>query len=1084
MADPSPSISSAHLRLLTRASGALVVLVATLVVQFFLAPGASAQRNDGTEYDANAEPTWQVANAASSAFIPDGTLVRDFAEINGRIYVVGKFQEVRENSASAPVNQSFLAAFDLDTGAWVSSFTPTLNGPAFGLEVSADGQRLLVGGEFDTVNGVATGALVALDPTTGALAAGFDANISHSAGPALVYDMERANGGLYIGGFFDTVTSAAGLPMTRYSVLKVNDATGRAIGTFNANVGGERVLSIDVSPNNNRVYIGGYFSHVNGTEVGQFAVVNAYSGTLLGGVHQGVFDDTPWCCGGVVPFDIESVGDKVFVAAESHLLLVLNAADLSRVGFYFTAFGGGDYQALEVSPDGRVYAGGHYWATQNYDTGSYPNQPTLIDYIDAVHKTSTEVTPSVWGSAYDASSGANDGNFAPDFSAQSGVWAIFAASDGSLWFGGDLSRAGYREVGGFAKLKPVAVDAYGENLALDQLSTQSSTSAGRGASLANDRLLSGGAGTQQYAATTVELNPWWEVDLGSVRDIAHVRAWQSTLCCTGGLDGAQVFVSSSPFASNDPAVLAADPGVFSYTIGSTIRRAEVPVDEVGRYVRIAKTGTTDLALDEVQVFASTIPVGAPVAPTACTAVETPTDVDLSWTRAANDRADRFVVRRSTNGGAFGWSASVSAPNTLWADGTARVGSSYSYTVETIKGTRVSAPITCAPDPLTLAGGFFAPVRPTSCTAVEVDGAVAVTWTPAADDNAARYVVRRIRDAGTLSWAAAVQQPGSTWTDTGVVIGSEYRYRVETVNAAGDISARRACAPNPITVAGTAPVAPTTCTVSPTASTAQVSWTRAGNDNADRFIVRRSRNGAASSWAASIAVPLAAWTDASVVVGSSYSYSVQSVAGPNLSAATTCVPDPVVITGAQPVAPAACTVSQVGGNVAVSWTRAGNDNATRFVVRRSRNGGADSWAASVNVPGTAWTDSNVANGSSYRYTVTTVAGINFSPPRTCNPNPIVVNAGGPVRPASCSVSVVGGNVSVAWTRAGNDNADRFIVRRSRNAGPVSWASSTNVPGTSWTDTNVVAGSSYAYTVETVAGAVFSNARICTPNPIVP
>jgi hypothetical protein len=863
---------------LVLALGAAVLMLVSLVG---LGGVADAQRNDGLEYDINADPSWQVSDLLSSATVEWDSHVWDFAELNGRMYVVGRFGSVRASTGGVPTSQPYIAAFDLATGAWISTFTPTLNGPAFALEVSDDGQRLFVGGEFDTVNGAVTGSLVALNPVTGAVDTSFDTDLVWTSGNTVVMDLEVANGALYAGGNFNRVNSAAGTPITRSRLVKLNQNTGYAIGTFNTFVAGARVFTLDVSPDNTRVYIGGYFSGVNNTANANFAVVDANTGALVPGVHQGQFTDIPVCCGGNIPFAIESFGDKVWVASESHNLQVLAASDLSRIGFYHTQFGGGDYQAIEVSSDGRVYTGGHYWATQNYDTGSYPGGLSTRDYRDNYHVFDDDLTQVVWTSAYDAVTGEHDPSFLPDISASSGVWAIHAASDGSLWVGGDLTRAGYRGVGGFAKFSPKVTKQYGDNLAVDGTASQSSISGGLGPELGNDVLMSGRGG-DWFLTTNTEQDPWWEVDLGAIENVGAVRVWRPGNCCGGAINGIKVFVSTQPFGSDDPAVTEADPGVITHTFGNLNRRGQVDISAPGRYVRVQLPRFDQLVLDEVQVLEAIGPVGPvlPVAPVSCTVVEANGGVDVSWVRAADDNAARFVVRRSRNGNAHSWAARVDAPGSSWSDANVTVGSTYGYRVEAANADGVSAFTTCSPDPITVVGNpVLLPVAPVSCTVVEANGGVDVAWVRAGDDNATRFVVRRSRNGNAHSWAASVNAPGASWSDANVSVGSSYGYRVETRNDEG-VSAFTTCSPDPITVVGNpalVPVAPVSCVTTLNGSTATVSFVRAANDNAEQFVLRRVRDGGTRWWAGRVDVPLTSITNGGLVVGSTYDYEVETVA---------------------------------------------------------------------------------------------------------------------------------------------------------------------------------------------------------------
>ncbi len=875
----------------------LAVAATILFLVGFGASPASAQLSNGQEYSANADASWQVVNIQPSATVDFESLVWDFAEVNGRMFVAGRFGGVRQNNNGAVTNQSFLAAFDLSTGNWISSFRPVLNGPAFALDVTPDGSRLLVGGEFTQVNGTNTGSFVALNPNTGALASGFQANVTFTAGTTVIQDIEVASDGIYIGGNFNRITNASGTTVTRNRLAKLNPNNGSVIGAFNASVQGARVLSIDVDAD--RVYLGGYFSSVNSAaNTRLFATVRSSNGSLFPGVRQGEFVDMPNFSGGTIPFDIDHFGDKVYLATEAHNLIILNRSDLSRIGFFHTQIGGGDYQALDVS-GGRLYAGGHYWATQNYDTASYPGGIGGVTYRETVHRVSPNLTPTVWASAYDAATGAHQPSFLMDISAQSGVWAIKRASNGTLWVGGDLTRAGNRAVGGFAKFSPAAHTLLGANLAPGGTASQSSVNSGLGADLGNDRLLTG-RNVDLYLSTNNQANPWWQVDLGSVRDIGAIRVWKPATCCGGAINGAKVFVSNSPFTSTNPTVTEGQAGVSTYNIGSANRRADLSIQRAGRYVRVQLPRTAALVLDEVEVLESTGIVGGnPVAPASCSVVNDGGGVRVSWVRAGSDNAESFVVRRRRGNGSFFWAARVNAPGVTWTDSNVAAGASYTYTVETVGGGSRSATTTCAPSPIVVNGGAGnTPVAPASCSVVNAGGGVRVDWVRAGSDNAESFVVRRQRGNGSFFWAARVNAPGVTWTDSNVAVGASYTYTVETVG------------------------------------------------------------------------------------------------GGSRSATTTCSPAPIVVNGGgggQALKPAACSVTLVNGNVRVNWTPAAGDAADRYVVRRARNNFTNFfWAAAVNAPTTTWTDSNVIRGQGQRYTYQVVArlGNQSSDPKWCSPVPII------------------------------------------------------------------------------------------------
>ncbi|WP_019415189.1 PxKF domain-containing protein [Paenisporosarcina sp. TG20] len=107
--------------------------------------------------------------------------------------------------------------------------------------------------------------------------------------------------------------------------------------------------------------------------------------------------------------------------------------------------------------------------------------------------------------------------------------------------------------------------------------------------------------------TEVETNPWWEVDLGKTQDINKINIWNRTDCCQERLNNFYVFVSDTPFTSNDPTVTAQQANVTAfYKGGLAPRTTYIDVNTTGRYVRIQIVGPGTLSLAEVEVLHETV----------------------------------------------------------------------------------------------------------------------------------------------------------------------------------------------------------------------------------------------------------------------------------------------------------------------------------------------------------------------------------------------------------------------------------------------------------------------------------------------
>ncbi|RMD82315.1 MAG: hypothetical protein D6820_03875 [Lentisphaerae bacterium] len=111
------------------------------------------------------------------------------------------------------------------------------------------------------------------------------------------------------------------------------------------------------------------------------------------------------------------------------------------------------------------------------------------------------------------------------------------------------------------------------------------------------------------AKTGAGPNAYWQVDLGAVYRIDYVLLWSSYYAGpnddTCNIKDFYVFVSDTPFTSDDPATLAAQPNVWHQKYVGVIENQKnelVRVRHSGRYVRIQLTGDAALVLNEVEVF--------------------------------------------------------------------------------------------------------------------------------------------------------------------------------------------------------------------------------------------------------------------------------------------------------------------------------------------------------------------------------------------------------------------------------------------------------------------------------------------------
>lgn len=163
------------------------------------------------------------------------------------------------------------------------------------------------------------------------------------------------------------------------------------------------------------------------------------------------------------------------------------------------------------------------------------------------------------------------------------------------------------------RLYPAAAPS-STNLALGRAAGQSTTMGAAAAGRAVDGNLNGSFGAGSVTHTNGDARPWWQVDLGAPRRVDLVQLWNRSDCCTERLNNFVVYLSASDMSGRSLDQLNADASVLRREVGATnlVPTIGVPLNGIGRYVRVQLLGTNALSLAEVQVFGGPAVFNAPV----------------------------------------------------------------------------------------------------------------------------------------------------------------------------------------------------------------------------------------------------------------------------------------------------------------------------------------------------------------------------------------------------------------------------------------------------------------------------------------
>lgn len=270
----------------------IAALSATAVIG--VATPASAL-SPGVEFNAIALPTWQTNGIAWT-----------IAEAGGVMYVGGTFTQIRPPGTSAGSGQSRaavnFAAFDAYTGNPTScalSFTGGTGTTVRAMDVSPDGSKLYVGGNFSTVNGVPANRLAAISLPSCTVDTGFRPGSISSTVRAVAATADT----VYIGGDFVTVNN-----QSRRFFAAVNTSGALQPWAPEVDTVGR---AIDVPEGRDIVLIGGDFATVNGADSKALAVVDR--GT---GANVRTYPTREYIPRTAVIKDIASDGGNFYIAGE------------------------------------------------------------------------------------------------------------------------------------------------------------------------------------------------------------------------------------------------------------------------------------------------------------------------------------------------------------------------------------------------------------------------------------------------------------------------------------------------------------------------------------------------------------------------------------------------------------------------------------------------------------------------------------------------------------------------------------------------------------------------------------------------
>jgi hypothetical protein len=227
-------------------------------------------------------PQTVVVSAVPANNTPDvlDGQVNSIVVVGRTVVIGGTFTRVQNPNHGTIYARADIAAFDLVSGAVITTFVPALNGAVEVVTAGTDGASVVAGGHFTTVDGSAWRGIAKLRLADGSRDSTYPARLSSG----VVFTMVVRAGRLFVGGQFTQTAAGA-----RSNLAVFNAATGALDQTFNIPVTRARAAGtvsnvhvLDVSPDATKLIISGNFVTVGGLSRNQMAMINLTTSKVSG----------------------------------------------------------------------------------------------------------------------------------------------------------------------------------------------------------------------------------------------------------------------------------------------------------------------------------------------------------------------------------------------------------------------------------------------------------------------------------------------------------------------------------------------------------------------------------------------------------------------------------------------------------------------------------------------------------------------------------------------------------------------------------------------------------------------------------
>jgi chitodextrinase len=572
-------------------------------------------------------------------------------------------------------------------------------------------------------------------------------------------------------------------------------------------------------------------------------------------------------------------------------------------------------------------------------------------------------------------------------------------------------------------------------------------------------------GLSALAVSSTQINLSWTASTDNV----SVAAYLVERCQGTGCSGfAQIAVALAPSTSLSDSGLSPS-STYSYRVRA--------VDNAGN--QSVPSNTASVAMSD------TTPPTAPGSLTV-SAVSS-TQINLSWTAATDDVGVMgYLIERCQGAGCSSFGPVGSSFSTTFSDTGLAASTSYTYRVRaTDLSNNTGPPSNTASATTQAAPDTSPPTAPANLTATPItDSQIDLAWTASTDNvGVTSYLVERCQGGTCTNFVQVATAAGTSYSDTGLLSWTRYRYRVRATDAAsnlGDYSAiASAITPFPPDV--TPPSDPSNLTATAASSTSvNLAWTASTDDQGVQgYLIERCQGSGCGNFAQVGTSSGAAFVDTGLTPSTGYNYRVRARdATGNLSgysntagAATPAAPDTTA-----PTAPANLTATAMTDTrIDLAWTAAtDNVGVASYLIERCQGSGCSNFAQIGTSAGTTFSDNGLLSSTAYSYRVraTDAAGNLGAFSGTASATtPVPPDLSPPTDPTNLTATVASPTqVNLAWTASTDDvGVATYFLERCQGTGCSSFGIIATNSTTSFADSSLVASGTYSYRVRATDAA---------------